>query len=222
MARGIDDDIGQKSKEQLNENLRLFYAEARNKNGGNYSRSTLLGFRNGIERFLNNPPYKKGIHIATDPAFQQSNQMLDAKLKNMKQHGEENVKHKPCIEHEDLRILKDGPVMCPSTPQGLLYNVWFHITLYFCHRGREGQRNLTKSSFAFREDENGKPYATMAHDEASKTRQGGLSDNTTSFEKLARIYQTTHPNDGYNALRLYLEKLNPKAFLDGSTRKSVV
>jgi len=48
-------------------------------------RSTLLGFRNGIERFLNNPPFKKGIHIATDPAFQQSNQMLDAKLKNMKQ-----------------------------------------------------------------------------------------------------------------------------------------
>ena len=74
--------------------------------GGNYSRSTLLGFRNGIERFLNNPPFKKGIHIATDPAFQQSNQMLDAKLKNMKQQGEESVKHKPCIENEDLRRLK--------------------------------------------------------------------------------------------------------------------
>ena len=48
----------------------LFYAEARSKDGGNYSRSTLLGFRNGIERFLNNPPFKKGIHIATDLAFQ--------------------------------------------------------------------------------------------------------------------------------------------------------
>ena len=78
----------------MDNNLRLFYAEARNKDGGNYSRSTLLGFRNGIERFSNNPPFKKGIHIATDPAFQQSNQMLDAKLKNIKLQGEESVKRK--------------------------------------------------------------------------------------------------------------------------------
>ena len=46
---------------------------------------------------LNNPPYKKGIHIATDPAFQQSSQMLDAKLKDMKKLGEQNVKHKPVL-----------------------------------------------------------------------------------------------------------------------------
>lgn len=49
----------------------------------------------------------------------------------------------------------------------------------------------------------------MSHDEASKTRQGGLSDTAASFEKLARIYQTENPNDGYKALRLYIEKPNP-------------
>ena len=80
------------SKTELDANLRLFYAEARNKDGENCK---LLGFRSGLDRYLNNPPYKKGIHIATDPAFQQSNQMLDAKLKDMKKHGEQNVKHKP-------------------------------------------------------------------------------------------------------------------------------
>ena len=64
--------------------------------GENYCcRSKLLGFRNGLDCYWNNPPYKKGTHIATDPAFQQSNQMLDAKLKDMKKHGEQNVKHKP-------------------------------------------------------------------------------------------------------------------------------
>ena len=210
LSRGINDELSTKSKEELNENLRLFYAEARNKEGGNYSRSTLLGFRNGIERYLNNPPHKMGLHIATDVAFQQSNQILDAKLKNMKQQGQESVQHKPCIENEDLRRLKDSDAIIPSTPQGLLYNVWFHITLYFCRRGREGQRNLKRSSFLFLQDENGKHYATMAHDEASKARQGGLSDNTSSFEKLGRIYQTEHPNDGYNALCLYMKKLNPQ------------
>ena len=180
-ARGIDENIGGKTKEELNNNLRLLYAEARNKDGGNYSRSTLLGFRNGIERFLNNSPFKKGIH----------NQMLDAKLKNMKQQGEQSVKHKPCIENEDLRRLKESAVMSTSTPQGLLNNVWFHITLYFCRRECEGQRNLKKSSFVFLQDENGKRYVTMAHDAASKNHQGGLSDNTVSFEKLGRMYQTT-------------------------------
>ena len=37
-----------------------------------------------------------------------------------------------------------------------------------------------------------------------------MSDNTVSYEKLGRMYQTEHPNDGYNALHLYLEKLNRK------------
>ena len=198
-----------KSKAELDANLRLFYAEARNKDGGHYSRSTLLGFRNGLERYLNNPPYKKGIHIATDPAFQQSNQMLDAKLKDMKKHGEQNVKHKPAIESEDLPHLKESGVISPTTPQGLLYNVWFHVTLYFCRRGREGQRNLTKSSFLFLQDENNKWYATMAHDESSKTRQGGIDDTATNYEKLGRMYQTEHRNDGFNALHLYCSKLNP-------------
>ena len=50
----------------------------------------------------------------------------------------------------------------------------------------------------------------MAQDEASKNHQGCLSDNTVSFEKFGRMYQTEHPNDGFNALCLYLEKLNPE------------
>ena len=49
------------TKEELDANLRLFYAEARNKDGGNFCRGTLLGFRDGLERYLNNPPYKKGL-----------------------------------------------------------------------------------------------------------------------------------------------------------------
>ncbi|KAK3726562.1 hypothetical protein QZH41_001959 [Actinostola sp. cb2023] len=131
--------------------------------------------------------------------------MLTAKLK---QKGEQNTKHKPAIEREDLRRLKESNAMSPLTPLGLLTNVWFHVTFYFCRRGREGQRNLTKSSFKFLEDENRKPYATMAHDEASKNHPGGITD-TPSFEKLGRVYQTDHPNDGYKALHFYLEKLNP-------------
>ena len=31
--------------------------------------STLLGFRHGIERYLNSAPYNKGLQIANDPRF---------------------------------------------------------------------------------------------------------------------------------------------------------
>ena len=44
--------------------------------------------------------------------------MLDAKLKNMKQQGEESVKHKPCIENEDLRRLRESAVYEPLNASG--------------------------------------------------------------------------------------------------------
>ena len=172
-ARGFNGDIGHKTKTELDANLRLFYDEARIKN-------TAEIFECFRVLFLNNPPYQKGIHIATDPAFQQSNQMLDAKHKDIKKHGEQNVKHKPAIELEDLQRRKESAVISPTTPQGLLYKVWFHFTLYFCRRGRDEQRNFTKSSFLFLQDENSKWYATMAHDEARKARLGGKGDTATN------------------------------------------
>ena len=43
--------------DQLDQNLRRFYAEARTKKGEDYSRSTSLGFRHSIERYLNAPPF---------------------------------------------------------------------------------------------------------------------------------------------------------------------
>ncbi|KAK3749821.1 hypothetical protein QZH41_002554 [Actinostola sp. cb2023] len=135
--------------------------------------------------------------------------MLDAKLKNLKQQEKQSVQHKPAIAVEDLKKLKTSTTISPSTPLGLLMNVWLHITLYWCRRGREGQRNLTKSSFQFSTDENSKAFTTMRHDEATKNHPGGFSD-TESYEKFGRMYRTDDPNDGYDALCLYLTKLNPK------------
>ena len=91
---------------QLDESLRQFYAEARNKEGENYSRATLLSLRNGIERFLNSPPNNRGISLTKDPQFVLSNQMLDAKIKQLKKEGLPNRSHKPAIELEDLKSLK--------------------------------------------------------------------------------------------------------------------
>ena len=83
------------------------------------------------------------------------------------------------------------------------------MVLYWCRRGREGQRNLKPTSFAFAVDEQGKRYVTMTHDETTKNHPGGLQDRS-SFEKTARMYETESETDGYRALSLYISKLNPK------------
>ena len=85
----------------------------------------------------------------------------------------------------------------------------FHVVLFFYRRGREGQRQLKRSSFKFDVDASGRNYATMTHFEATKNHPGGLTD-IPSTEKLARMYETTDENDGYGALKSYLSKLNPE------------
>lgn len=84
------------------------------------------------------------------------------------------------------------------------------MRLYWCRKGREGQRNLTLSSFKFLKDENNRPFANMTHDEQTKNHPGGVGD-VESFEKEGRLYQTTDdPSDGFSALQFYISKLNPE------------
>ena len=134
--------------------------------------------------------------------------MLDAQLINLKRSGKENVTHKPAIEEELLKQLKASGVFSFSSPLSLLRNVWFHIVLFFCRRGREGQRALTTKSFKFAIDAARREFVTMAHDEASKNHPGGVNDKASS-EKEARMYETPDQYDGYKALKLYLGKTNP-------------
>ena len=55
---------------QLDVNFCRFYAEARNKAGEPYSKSTLLGFRHSFERYLNRPPFKPRFEPELRSTFQ--------------------------------------------------------------------------------------------------------------------------------------------------------
>ena len=134
-------------QERAWQNLRYFYAEARTRGGALYSRSSLLGLRNAIERYLNNPPFNRGISITKGTEFQSSNKLLQSMIKLNKRENNENTKHKPPIPAADLQKLKSSNTIRGDSPWGLLQNVWLNISLYWCRRGREGQRQLTKQSF---------------------------------------------------------------------------
>ena len=83
--KNVKKPIHEQSDQELDKNLRAFYAEARNKEDKEYGKSTLLCLRSGIERYLNFPPYNRGLKFSQNPVFKNSNMMLDAKIKDLKQ-----------------------------------------------------------------------------------------------------------------------------------------
>ena len=87
----IETKLEEMEESDLDVALRKFYAKARRKDGKNYSRSALLGFRYAIERFLNGPPMNRGFKICKNPVFFLSNQMLDAKIKQLKREGNDTT-----------------------------------------------------------------------------------------------------------------------------------
>ena len=123
-------ELEQMTTRQLDENLFRFHAKARTKDKRDYSKSALVGFRHGIERYLNNPPINRAIKITSNPSCAKSNQILDAKIKQLKQLRKENVQHKPPLEKEDLVKLKTSGVFNPTNPLSLLRGVWFHVIFY--------------------------------------------------------------------------------------------
>ena len=169
---------------ELDSTLVKFYLEARTSKGEQYSRSALLGFRNAIQRHINNNG--NVIKISKNPVFVKSNKILDAKLRLNRREGKETTKHKPSIESNYLVKIQSSEFTNMDTPAGLLHKVWFYVSLYWCRRGREGQRELTRSSFAFKKDADSREYAVLTHDECTKNHQGGennkpLSERETSL-----------------------------------------
>lgn len=62
-----------------------------------------------------------------------------------------------------MKKIKDISV---DNPEGLQHRVFVNVMLHFARRGNEGLRQLKKTSFEIKEDENGKKYAHICHVEA--------------------------------------------------------
>ena len=79
------------------QNLFPFNAEARMKDKRDYSKSALIQFRHGIERYLNNPLFKGAINIEI--------------LQTLCLHGPSRcLTYKPPLEKEDLAKLKTSAI----------------------------------------------------------------------------------------------------------------
>ena len=112
------------------------------------------------------PTDDRGIKFSKNSVFMKSNY---AKIENLKQLGKQNTQHKPAITTNDFKKLKVHPVISHDSSWPLRKVMFGSTQSYiWCRRDREGQRNLSPSSFTFAIEENSREYATMTHDELSK------------------------------------------------------
>ena len=106
------------NNKELDNYLRQFYAEARTKDGELYSRSSLLGIRNAIERYLNNPPLNRGISITKGIEFQASIKQAPTKSDKVKQARKQR-KYQTQTSHSRSRPSKVEILQCNPGRQSL-------------------------------------------------------------------------------------------------------
>lgn len=134
--------------------------------------------------------------------------MLDEQIQILKQSNKAKQQSK-CLTQTCYRggrpslKLKSCDVFSLAQPLSLLRNVWLHVVLFYFRRGREGQKSL---SFQFEMDAAGRRYAT------NYKPRWNIKESSRTIERCrkSRIHVTQDQGDGYKALKLYLQKVNPK------------
>ena len=120
--QNMDTNIETVSQECLNNGLRLFYVNARKKDGDMYKKSGLSCLRFGIARYLNQ---ERGIDIVNNANFAGANQVFIAAIADLKQMGKGAIQHYPEISLTDLQ--KFYASFNVEFPAGLQDKVMFDI-----------------------------------------------------------------------------------------------
>ena len=139
----MDTNIETVSQECLNNGLRLFFVNARKKDGNMYKKSGLSCLNFCITRYLNQ---EQGIDIVNNANFAGANQAFISAMAKLKQVGKGAVQHFTEISVTDLQKLYAS--FNVESPSGLQDKVMFDIILFFmCRRGRENLREFMKETF---------------------------------------------------------------------------
>ena len=77
--------------------------------------------------------------------FANSSRVFKSFSATLKQKGKGFVKHKKAIADEDMSIIQES--LDVTDPLGLQNKVFLDFMLYFCNRGRENLREMTRDSF---------------------------------------------------------------------------
>lgn len=206
----MDDKFEVDEPEELAKKLKQFYAEASSYDGKEYTKSSLIGLRAGINRYLQYPPYNKEFSIISSPAFSMANEVLLGRIKLNLMNGVAQKKQRSVISPNDISKMYSTGTLGNDNPESLQNKVFFELALHFCVRGKAGWQNVEKTSISFMTDvENGGlEYVTLAQTEAAPLKNRDIGENIQKRHE--RMY--AKPNDPLcpvRSLKLYLTKLSP-------------
>ena len=96
------------------------------------------------------------------------------------------------------------------TSERLQQYVWFNLCYHFGRRGREGWRELSKTSYEITLDDAGKRYVRIRQAERTKSYQRGSRQSDQDYHDV-RMYETDVNSllDPVNSYEFYISKLNP-------------
>ncbi|XP_063414717.1 uncharacterized protein LOC134696722 [Mytilus trossulus] len=142
----------------LDQLLEKFYPSLRNKNGEKYAVQSLRSIRAGIQRYYTEPPRRREINIISGENFNRSKAMFEAACIDLKKSGLGDVTHKPVIHDEDMAKISAYFKTWKTDSVVLIRKVWFDLMMFCCRRGREGLRELSKTSYVVDSDGLGQKY----------------------------------------------------------------
>ncbi len=154
------------SVEELCTQLAAFWPNARTKKGELYKKKTLQKLKFGLKKHI-----LKKCNVDIDKGdFRRSSEVFLASLTDLKKKGKGSVVHKLVISVEDLAKLYSGSnhAFNVDTPAGLFYKTWFEVMFFFCRRGQENLRNMTKRTYSVKSDGQGMRYISQYVDEMDK------------------------------------------------------
>ena len=206
-------------KQHLSECLKKFYLCIRKKDGSFFKVSSLKAIRAAVETFLKGARNSKPWFIISDLQFKEANDALDAFAKSIRREGKVGGGvHKNPITKEQIEMLFERQQVGPADakcPSQLLRTSWFYITLYFGQRGRENQRQMTKTMLALRQRTPlGKRYYELQRQIpgavlATKNHQGGLNDEEDESD--GKMFEVRgSPRCPVQTMENYISHLNPK------------
>ena len=124
-SKQLSSDILNIPSKVLNDYLRYFYSQLRNREGNFYAPASLICFRAAIHRYY--VANKPEINIMNDQMFHKSNCMLRTMVAKYKRSGQENRKGYTVIDKCDMIILRQ--YFDRTTPEKLQEEIIFNLIL---------------------------------------------------------------------------------------------
>ena len=208
--RGYSEDFEHLPASELDLRLRRFYGEVNNKVGKSYCKSSLVGIRCGINRWLQGPPFTRNINIMLDREFRIANKVLTGRIKKNNAKGLHAIKSHPPLSATDVAKLYSTGTLSNSNPESLQFKVFFELALTFGRRGRKGWSALKKENFVFIKNQtSGTEFVMLVESPGDPGNKYSQLVNTEN--KAKRMFSSTNnDNCPVNSLKLYLSKLSKR------------